>query len=638
MHIFSTDYTEFWTVRIILILVIVIFIILVYFNYKKKQEIIKCNNKIQQINENLEVQKKQLAQTLHSREHIQNMYYLISNNVNDIIWTSNDNKTISYISPSVTRILGYLPESLIGKPFNYVLTEKSKKIVTKKLEKNAFSKGRIKPVIIEMEKVHKDGTIIWFEEVVSPILDNEKQYVGFLGAAREITKRKDYQKKLVTREKYLDILVVIKKYLMSHKNTENYYDKVLKLLGEVSNASRVYIYKNFVKENQKVFVKLQAKWISENLDNDKTYIFDKIEYESGLLRWYKKLLDGKYIKSYMSELGELEYNIVKKYNILSFLIIPIIVNKKLWGFIGFDDCEKRKKWNRTEINMLLSAANSISIFKEKRIAQEALHELNLTLEKRVEKRTIELQKAKEKAEESTRLKSSFLANLSHEVRTPINAINGFTDLLNNDDIDTETKAGFAQIVSENSTKLLNIIDDIVNISKIEASKVKIIKTECYVNEILNRLFSQSLLELKAKNKAHINLIYKTKLNDSEAKIYTDCEKLFQILNKIMNNSIKFTENGYIEYGYTITKNDKNQDYLEFFVKDSGIGVSEDKKSVIFEQFIQEDGTPSRRYGGTGLGLSIAKGLVNILEGDIWMKSDKNKGTEIYFTIPYKTKL
>ncbi len=254
---------------------------------------------------------------------------------------------------------------------------------------------------------------------------------------------------------------------------------------------------------------------------------------------------------------------------------------------------------------------------------------DVTEQKNIEQ---ELRIAKIKAQESDRLKTSFLANISHEIRTPMNGIVGFTEMIKEGNIDSDLRKEYENIISMSSRQLLHIIDDIVDISKIEANQLTINKAYCNINELVSELNLFFERELAAREKGtDIRLVLFKGLSDEESNIFTDQTRLRQILNNLIDNAIKFTKRGDIKFGYTLNK-DNN---LQFFVEDTGIGIDEELYSIIFEYFRQADEGHTRQYGGTGLGLPIAKGLVEILGGEIWVKSKEGLGTTFYFTHPYK---
>ena len=238
----------------------------------------------------------------------------------------------------------------------------------------------------------------------------------------------------------------------------------------------------------------------------------------------------------------------------------------------------------------------------------------------------ELITAKEKAEESDRLKTSFLHNISHEVRTPMNAIVGYSGLLNEPDLTLENQRSYINVITQSSDQLLAIVSDIVEISNIEVGMLKANINEVNLNSQLDILFQQ--FNLKAVEKG-IEFRLATSLTGIAANIQTDSAKLIQVISNLLSNAFKFTERGHIEFGYKL----KNEE-IEFFVSDTGIGIPEDQVTKVFGRFYQVENSASRQYEGTGLGLSISKAYVEFLGGKIWLTSQPGKGTSSYFTIPY----
>ena len=250
--------------------------------------------------------------------------------------------------------------------------------------------------------------------------------------------------------------------------------------------------------------------------------------------------------------------------------------------------------------------------------------IDITERKLAEK---ELINARDKAEESDRLKTAFLHNISHEIRTPMNAIVGFSALLGEPDIDLQTQQSYIETIMQSSNHLLSIITDIVDISNIEANIVKIARNEINVNFTLNSVFNQFLLKAEEKK---IKLVCETKLSDSEALIITDNTKLTQILTNLISNALKFTDKGFIKAEYKVKEN-----FLEFCISDTGIGIPQEFYNKIFDRFYQVQNIISRIYEGTGLGLAISKAYVELMGGKIWLSSEPGKGTSFYFTIPYE---
>ena len=244
----------------------------------------------------------------------------------------------------------------------------------------------------------------------------------------------------------------------------------------------------------------------------------------------------------------------------------------------------------------------------------------------------ELIVAKNRAEESDRLKSAFLANMSHEIRTPMNSILGFSELLRGSNITSVKKDKYLNIIMKSGDRMLNIINDIMDISKIEAGLMTVEIEEFNINEQIDYLYNIFKSEIDAKG---LNILFKKGLAKKEAKLSSDKDKFLAIFSNLIKNAIKYTEKGNIEYGYELIGNGK-ESRIKFMVKDTGIGISEDRKEAIFERFVQADILDVMAREGAGLGLAIAKSHIQMLNGEIWVDSIEGEGSEFYFTLPYSS--
>jgi PAS domain S-box-containing protein len=249
----------------------------------------------------------------------------------------------------------------------------------------------------------------------------------------------------------------------------------------------------------------------------------------------------------------------------------------------------------------------------------------------------DLNSAKLHAEESDRLKSAFLANMSHEIRTPMNGILGFARLLKDQRLSGDEQQDYISIIEKSGDRMLNTINDIVNISKIEAGQVDINITNTNINEQTEFIYNFFRPESERKG---LQLMLNNSLPAKESIIKTDTEKVYSILTNLVNNAIKFTKKGSVEFGYILkTASDVGEALepkeLEFYVKDTGVGISEEQIELIFERFRQTSDSLTRNFEGSGLGLPISKAYVEMLGGKIWVKSSPD-GSLFYFTLPYNT--
>ena len=238
----------------------------------------------------------------------------------------------------------------------------------------------------------------------------------------------------------------------------------------------------------------------------------------------------------------------------------------------------------------------------------------------------ELEKAWKKAEENDKLKTAFLANMSHEIRTPMNGILGFAEILKDNNIDVATRNEYLDLIIDCGDRMVGILNDLLDISRIEAGQMELKIEDTNINALLNKLFAFFNPQAKTKK---LDFLIDTPLPDNKVIIKTDPIKLNQVLTNLIRNAIKFTFNGSIEFGYRL-----NQTHLEFFVKDTGIGIDGKFKDSIFNRFVQAESDYTKSYDGAGLGLSISKAFVEMMGGKIWYESTPNKQTSFYFTIPY----
>ncbi len=329
------------------------------------------------------------------------------------------------------------------------------------------------------------------------------------------------------------------------------------------------------------------------------------------------------------EIGRINFtrasNLLKLYRYSSFymiftMLISIIIT---WFVINFTF----RRWVTKPLKLVTSILQSedISHVDELKQCPGEFKQIGMLFSDFVDQKK-ELFRAKEKAEESELLKSAFLANMSHEIRTPMNGILGFVELLKEPKLSGEEQKQYIGIIEESGKRMLNIINDIICISKVEAGHVEVVNAETIINDQIKYIYTFFKPEADSKG---VKLIYKTGLSDLESNVWTDREKLYAILTNLVKNAIKFTNSGFIEIGY-----ERKGKFLEFFVKDTGVGIRQDKREMIFERFRQVSESLSRNYEGAGLGLAISKAFVEIMGGKIWVESELGEGSSFFFAIPF----
>ena len=290
---------------------------------------------------------------------------------------------------------------------------------------------------------------------------------------------------------------------------------------------------------------------------------------------------------------------------------PFTINKKIAGIMVVQSNDNPEAYNTADVALFELLAQATGTYIEK---QKILKDLVT---------------AKETAQQSDRLKSAFLANMSHEIRTPMNGILGFAELLKEPGLNTAQQQEYIQIIENSGSRMLNIINDIVDISKIEAGMMKLDIKESNIFDQINYIYTFFKPEVEARG---IEFCYKNPLPEGELIIKTDREKLFAVLTNLVKNAIRFTDKGMIEIGYK-----KKSRALEFFVKDTGIGIPKDRQEAIFERFVQADIEDRAVRQGSGLGLAISRSYIEMLGGKIWVESEEGVGSTFYFTLPHNIK-
>jgi signal transduction histidine kinase len=265
---------------------------------------------------------------------------------------------------------------------------------------------------------------------------------------------------------------------------------------------------------------------------------------------------------------------------------------------------------------------------ERTLAQQELMTIKENLEERVVERTHELEIAKLKAEESDKLKSAFIANMSHEIRTPLNAITGFSGLLLRNDISHQKKQEYNDQIIKNNRVLVNMIEDLIDTSRIESGSLQLHPSTVNPEQILAQLNEPIFDNMAKKNKPFIEII-QDKANVQTPTIYADPVRLHQVLWHLLDNAVKFTNKGSIHFGCN-----ENHHNMIFYVDDTGIGIPDEFKSVIFDKFRQLDESAKRKYGGTGLGLYYARKIAEMMGGTIWFEPKPEGGSIFYFSVPF----
>ena len=543
---------------------------------------------------------------------------IIYGNLDGII-ISTDEKTI--------EITGYEKEELIGMNVTTLFSEDEMKRLP--FEFNKLDQDLI--VRNERTITRKDGSKLAIEMITRKLPDNTFQSV-----IHDISDLKRVEEQLRQNQEQMQAL-----HDLIQCEFESEKDFIVFALEESTKLTNSKIgYFHYVKSDQKSVELLcwskQLNEASNSIQNtnlaieNNPFLFDCITRKIPIIQ-------NQYTNQ-ISQLGFPEYIS----NLNRFALLPIIFRNKVVAIVAV--ANKDHNYSDTDIYLLrvylsevwkiiLRMQNDCAL-KETEFLLRQQNEEFISMNEQLNARNNhimeinkELKIAKDKAEESDHLKSAFLANMSHEIRTPMNAISGFTELLKNPNLDRDSINQYIDIIYANSQQLLSIIDDILDIARIETGQVKINQNIVNVNHVLDGVCHALQQQIKSKG---ISFKIVHGLSEEMAIVETDEIRLKQILTNLLNNALKFTESGSIIIGYSF-----NKDYLEFFVKDTGIGIAKENHNIVFERFRQVDTGIARKYGGTGLGLTISRVLVELLGGTIWLESELFIGSTFYFTIPYK---
>ncbi|MCF8302218.1 MAG: response regulator [Bacteroidales bacterium] len=457
------------------------------------------------------------------------------------------------------------------------------------------------------EEYYLEPMDIWFHlYAFSP----QRGFVVVL--ARNITEQKENNEALLKRDKIFMALGHAASLLIETYSLDQSLPKVLAEIGQSANVSRTYIFENQHHQDKGLCMHQLYEWTAEGItpqiDNSE---LQELPYNIASPVLGEKLSKGDIYFGDVNNMAQEEKDFLEPQGIKSILVVPIFIEQTWWGFVGFDECTENRKWSNAEIEALKLVADIIGASISR-----------LQMENN-------LRQAKEKAEESDKLKGAFLANISHEVRTPMNAIVGFSEMITDPDIEEEDKKEYLKLIKQSSNNLLNLINDIIDLSKIETGQLDIHYREYNINELLGDIRNKFVHELDDTSQKTVSINLRIPEKSSLRYLYTDYYWLKQIITNLLENAVKFTPKGSIDLGYHVAGNE----FIKFYVKDTGIGIAPHNHELIFEQFRQADNTYTREYGGTGLGLTIVKKLLNGLGGYIWVESIQGKGSVFSVMLP-----
>lgn len=532
-------------------------------------------------------------------------------------------ETLDLINPAFAQMHGYSVDEIIGKPIEVVFAPEEIKRIPDEI-KQGFEKGYH---VYESWHRRKDGSRFPVLTSITAVKDNAGNPLYRIVNIQDITERVEAEKKLKSERYRLENIIQGTNVGVWEWNVQTgqtiYNERWASMIGYTLNEIAPATVDTWLKFLHPDDEPEAMKRINQHFQGDTEF------YECEFRMKHK---DGHWV--WIQDRGKVAQWTTDCKPFMMFGVHIDITERKMWEESIKESELKLKEQNERYIslNEELIQINSKLTESEKRLKEQneeylALNEELLESNQRISAINSELDIARKKAEESDRLKSAFLANMSHEIRTPMNAILGFSEILVRPNLAKEKQALYAEVLNAASNQLLGIINDILDISKIETGQVTIHQSEVNLNQILRSV--QSLFLQNAKNKGN-EIVITPGLPDSKCLVVSDESKISQIITNLVSNSIKFTNKGRIEIGYNV-----KDGWLNFYVNDTGIGISPEDQKVIFDRFRQADTSPNRNYGGTGLGLSICKAFVEMLGGEIGIESEVEKGSRFNFTLPYK---
>jgi len=447
----------------------------------------------------------------------------------------------------------------------------------------------------------------YFKDIYRPLKDNNNNIIGVIVYYTNITE--------TTRsEKTWKILLEIYEKVHQVENIEELIGFIHAQLSKLIDTTNFYVALYDEKNEHYTFPYYIDKYDEINKIEPKSLKKSLTDYvrRKGLPLLLTEFIDSQLIKS-----GEVEMVGTPS---PSWLGVPLKIADKALGVLVVQNYRMKGVFTEKDLDLMAFVSEHIAMALERKRFEQELTQ-----------NAADLKVAKEKAEESDKLKSAFLANMSHEIRTPLNAIMGFSKLLAKHNLSKNQREEYFTYIENSGNNLLNLINDIIDVAKIEAGQVLIKNEECKLNQVLDEIFNNFNAQKINKDKAHIEIKLNKANENRNFTVIVDTHRFRQIISNLISNSLKFIENGHIDFGYSY----KDKNSLLFYVEDTGIGIPEDKMDIIFNRFGQIVGSEIRNPGGTGLGLSITKHLIEEMGGEIWFESQFGKGTTFFFTLPFE---
>jgi signal transduction histidine kinase/DNA-binding response OmpR family regulator/PAS domain-containing protein len=476
------------------------------------------------------------------------------------------------------------------------------------------------PFDIEYRLMLKNGTYHWFHDFGITLRDSAGVPIRVAGALRDITERIDALKALQHSKKMTDTLnKTAIMFLAQHEESfEDMMTAGLKLIADVLELDRISVWRNF-KRPDCLHVSQIYRWDRKSGGTTMPKAeFEDISSIKLVPRWEGLLSSGQIINSPVSLLPEAD--VLKSFGNKSLFVVPVFIDNFFWGAVFFEDCKIERYFDNAAADIMRSTSH---------LCATAI--LRAEMEREIAASQVMLQNALKQATSASKAKSEFLANMSHEIRTPLNAITGMTNI-GKSATDMKQMVYCYSRIEEASDHLLGIINDILDMSKIESGKFELSPLEFHFERMLQRAINVFNLRVEEKRQ-NLRIDIDRKIPQV---LVGDEQRLAQVVTNLLGNAIKFTpEEGSICISTHLLKEDDNVCTIQMTVADSGIGISPEQQSLLFQHFQQAESSTTRKFGGTGLGLVITKSIVEMMDGKIWIESELGKGAAFTFTVQLK---